>query len=273
MGLSLLLHLAIAAPFFMVKNWPSIQRKQQYTVATFVVTKKAPIKSPPPQPKPRLEKPASQKTAQAPARPKKKAISKPKTPKKRKQRPQLKPKTKPKARPHSASKKRDQVASDSLPQANRRKLNTASPRKKSLKPVFGLTRESVQAKTDSALSARVGNTLMIPQEEAFTPPEQVEDYHAVPAFELTSLPFYKIKVTPEYPESMKAAEVEGEVLLAVTIDARGKVVDLEVKRSDNALFTKAAQAALRRCEFTPATQNGAPVATTIDIPIKFILDE
>lgn len=271
MGLSLLLHLAIAGPFFMVQKRPPIQRKPHYTVATFVVTKKVPINTPPPSPKHTIEKPTPQEAAPAPPRLKKKTISKskPKTPKKRKQRPQLKPK----AKHQPTSKKPDQEISDSLPQANRRKMNAGTPKKKSVKPVFGLTRESVQAKTDSSLSARVGNTLMIPQEEAFTPSEQVEDYHTIPPFELTSLPLYKLKVTPEYPEALRSTEMEGEVLLAVTIDDQGKVVALEVKRSDNVLFTKAAQAALRKCEFTPGMQNGTPVVTTIDIPIKFILDE
>jgi protein TonB len=280
MGLSLLLHLAIATPFFMVKKSPALRKQRQYTVATLVVTKKAPIKPQPvkrpqPLPKPAIEKPAPRKAALALPRPKRKPKLKPKPKPKTKTPEKLKPipQPRPHARPRPTTKKLNQEKADLLPQANRREIDTGIPQKKSVKPVFGLTRESVQAKGDAPLSARIGNTLMKPQEEAFTPSEQVEDYHAIPAFELTSLPVYKIKVTPEYPESMKAEEVEGEVLLAVTIDARGKVVTLEVKRSDNALFTKAAQAALRRCEFTPGTQNGTPVATTIDIPIKFILDE
>jgi protein TonB len=274
MGLSLLLHLAIATPFFMVQKWPDLRKQRQYTVATLVVTKKAPVKPPPvkrpqPLPKPAIEKPVPRKAALALPRPKIKPKPKPKTPEKLKPKPQPRPQP----RPRPTTKKPNQEKADSLPQGNRRKINTGTPKKKSVKPVFGLTRESVQAKGEAPLSARIGNTLMKSQEAPFTPPEQVEDYHSVPPFELSSLPLYKLKVTPEYPESLRSTEMEGEVLLAVTIDDQGKVVALEVKRSDNILFTKAAQAALRKCEFTPGMQNGAPVATTIDIPIKFILDE
>ena len=146
-------------------------------------------------------------------------------------------------------------------------------KKETAKRVFGVTRESVRQDGDSATAVRVGSTLMIDQEEAFTPAEKVKEYHAIPPFALSRLPLYKIKVTPEYPEALKAAEREGEVLLAVTIDDQGKVVDMTVKRSDDVLFTKAAKAALQKCEFTPGMQNGMPVTTIIDVPIKFILDE
>jgi periplasmic protein TonB len=265
MGVSLVLHLAIAAPFMVVKKWPH-KEKKRYAVATLVAVKRAPKKpSNPPAKKPNIEKPVPPKAVVPKPRPEKKPKIKPK--------PKPKPSEKHKLRPQPSPKQPTKKVTRSLPAANKTKTNAETPKKEAIKPVFGLTRESVQLNGDSSLTARVGNTLMIPQDEAFTPPEQVEDYHAVPPFELSSLPLYRIKVTPEYPESMKAAEMEGQVLLAVTIDERGKVVALKVKRSDNALFAKAAQAALKRCEFTPGTQNGTPVTTTIDIPIKFILDD
>jgi TonB family protein len=265
MGVSLVLHLAIASPFIVVKKWPH-KEKKRYTAATLVAVKRAPKKPPqPPAKKPTIEKPVPPKAVVPKPRPEKKPKIKPKPRPKTTEKHKLQPKPSPK----QAKKK----APRSLPLANKTKTNPGTPKKEPVKPVFGLTPESVQPNGDSSLTARVGNTLMKPQDEAFTPPEQVEDYHAVPPFELSSLPLYKIKVTPEYPETMKAAEMEGEVLLAVTIDERGKVVALKVKRSDNALFAKAAQAALKRCEFTPGIQNGTPVTTTIDIPIKFILDD
>lgn len=255
MSASLLLHLAMAAPFFFVPNWPH-QEKQSYTVATFVTIKRAPIKPPqPPAPEPVIEKPAPK------PQPKQKAKIKPK------------PKKKHHRRPQAAPIKPKRASTSTVPAANKRKINDEAHHKESIKPVFGLTPESVRRDGDASQSARVGNTLMMPQEEAFTPPEQVEDYPAVPPFELSSLPLYKTRVTPKYPESLKAAGEEGEVLLAVTIDAEGKVVGLKVKRSDDALFAEAALAALKRCRFTPGLRNGTPVTTTIDIPIKFILDD
>lgn len=267
MGVSLLLHLVIASPFMIVQKWPHKENKR-YTAATLVAVKRASKKPPPPPAnKPNIEKPVPPKAVV----PKPRQEQKPKI--KTKAKPKPKPSQKHKLRPQPAPKKPKKATPRSLPPANTTKMNAGTPKKDPVKPIFGLTRESVQPKGDSALTARIGNTLMKPQDEVFTPSEQVEDYHAIPPFELSSLPSYKIKVTPEYPESMKAAELEGEVLLAVTIDEGGKVVALKVKRADDTLFAKAALAALKRCKFTPGMQNGTPVTTTIDVPIKFILDD
>ena len=111
------------------------------------------------------------------------------------------------------------------------------------------------------------------QEEEYTPPDEVKTYAVVPAFELSSMPVYRNRVEPDYPVELKSREIEGEVLLTATIDQEGKVVKVTVKRSDDELFSKAAIAALKQCSFSPGMQNGKPVTTTIDIPIKFILDE
>jgi periplasmic protein TonB len=265
LGASLLLHLAMAAPFFCVPKGPHPEKKS-YTVATLVTIKKAPLKPPEPvAPKPKIKKVTPQKRPVPIPPPKKKAKTTPK--------PKHKALKKKIRRPQPAAPKPKKTSTSSLPAANRTKTKDKTPKKEPIKPVFGLTRESVRQSGDAALSARVGNTLMTPQEEAFTPPEEVEDYASVPPFELSRLPLYKTRVTPEYPEPMKAAGRQGEVLLAVTIDENGKVVALKVKRSNNALFAKAALAALKKCEFTPGLQNGAPVTTTIDIPIKFMLDD
>ncbi|MGD9211794.1 MAG: energy transducer TonB, partial [Desulfobacteraceae bacterium] len=95
----------------------------------------------------------------------------------------------------------------------------------------------------------------------------------IPVFELSTLPVAKHKVKPEYPDYLKQKEIEGDVLLAATIDENGKVVNITVKRSDHELFSKAAMTALKRFSFKPGEQNGRPVTTTIDIPIKFVLNE
>lgn len=262
MGLSLLMHIAVASPFFFIAKWPHPERKT-FPVATIVAVKMAPKKPlpPPPPPKPVVKKPEPIKAKSIKPKPKPKPKIKPEPKPHKKIIPPSKPK------PNQPKRKTE----PSLPAANTENLKARA--KAPIKPVFGLTRESVQPKGESSMSARIGNTLMTAQEETFTPPEKVEAYNTVPVFELSSLPHYKKRVTPDYPESLKAAEKEGEVLLSVTIDGQGKVVALKVKRSDDVLFANAAQTALEKCEFTPGLQNGTPVTTTIDIPIKFILDD
>jgi TonB family protein len=258
MGLSLAVHIALCSPL-VLKEWGR-ENVRRYPVAALVsvyidsrppmetVTKKIePVEKIPPKVLPKKHRKDKPK-------PKDKSI------KKIKQKRYIQP------------DKQKKTTSDSLPVPNT-KTNKDLAKKETEKPVFGVTRESVRHDGDSAMAVRVGNTLMIDQEEAFTPAEKVKAYHAIPPFALSRLPLYKIKVTPQYPEALKTAEREGEVLLAVTIDDQGKVVAIKVKRSDDVLFTKAAKAALKKCEFTPGMQNGMPVTTIIDIPIKFVLDE
>jgi periplasmic protein TonB len=185
---------------------------------------------------------------------------KPKKIQKRVSKPAIKPKViKPKLKPT--------LPPSNTPHAKR----PADPKK--VKPVFGVNRDSLAKAGKSETAVRVGNTLMQSQEKEYTPPEEVKTYVSVPVFELSTMPVYKTKVDPKYPPSLKKKEVEGEVLLSATIDETGKVVKVSVKRSDNGLFSKAAVAALKQCTFTPAKQNDTPVTTTIDIPIKFMLDE
>ncbi len=151
--------------------------------------------------------------------------------------------------------------------------NADSPEGRDVKPVFGMNRDSIGKSGTSGMSVRVGNTLMQAQEEEYTPPEEVKAYTVVPPFELSSSPSYKTRVEPDYPPSLRNRDVEGEVLLSATIDENGRVVAVKVKRSDDELFSQAAVKAVKQFTFIPGRKNGKPVATTIDIPIKFILDK
>lgn len=258
MGLSLVVHIALGSPL-VLREWGR-EDTRHYPVVTLVsvqIASRSPVETV-------AEKIGPMEKAPPKVLPKKHRKDKPK--------PKDKSIRKIKQKRYIQPDKQKKKTSDSLPVPNK-KTNKDLSKKETPKPVFGVTRESVRQDGDSEMAVRVGNTLMIDQEEAFTPAEKVKEYNAIPPFELSRLPLYKIKVIPEYPESLKAAEREGEVLLAVTIDDLGKVVAMVVKRSDNELFTKAAKAALKKCEFTPGMQNGMPVTTIIDVPIKFVLDE
>lgn len=258
MGLSLVVHITLCSPL-VLKEWGS-KDVRHYPVVTLVsvqIASKSPMEA------------VAENTE-----PVKKIPPKvlPKQQRKNKPKPKVKSINKTKRKRYIQPDKHKKKTSDSLPVPNKI-IDKDLAQKETPRPVFGVTRESVRQDGDSTVAVRVGNTLMKDQEETFTPAEKVKVYHAIPPFELSRLPLYKIKVTPEYPESLKAAEREGEVLLAVTVDDQGKVVAMMVKRSDDVLFTKAAKAALKKCEFTPGMQNGMPVTTIIDVPIKFVLDE
>jgi len=161
----------------------------------------------------------------------------------------------------------------------------APPPQEEVQPVFGVTKDTV-AKADTGIGVRVGNTLMKEMEKEYTPPEQVRDlakvedkrpeppkFAPIPVFKLAKMPEVKAKIKPEYPAQLRKDEIEGEVLLKVSINKLGQIVDAKVVASDHELFSKAALAAIRQWQFKPALlANGEAVDSVVDIPVIFQLE-
>ena len=163
-----------------------------------------------------------------------------------------------------------------LPVSHQRTENKEVSKVEDVKPVFGVTKKTVAEgiPRETGVAVRVGNTLMKEMEAEYTPPEEVRQYVTIPVFDLTILPEFKSRVTPEYPESLQDLEIEGKVFLSATIDDRGVVTAVRVLRSDHELFSKAATIALLASVFRPATHNGEPVGTILDeLVYTFVLDE
>lgn len=76
---------------------------------------------------------------------------------------------------------------------------------------------------------------------------------------------------PVYPELARRAEVEGMVVVLVTIDETGKVIDAEVATSDSSVFDEAALAAAYKFVFRPALQRDIPVRAKIAVRFRFSL--
>ena len=66
-----------------------------------------------------------------------------------------------------------------------------------------------------------------------------------------------------YPELAREQGVEGAVRIELDINAEGQVTAARVLQSDDALLTDAAVAAALQLRFSPATDNGVPVASTL----------
>jgi protein TonB len=79
-------------------------------------------------------------------------------------------------------------------------------------------------------------------------------------------------VAPVYPESMRRDHVSGIVLVNCEVDVHGNVAEPKIEKASNPEFEEPALAALRRWKFKPAERDGAPVATRVSIPIKFLLE-
>lgn len=80
-------------------------------------------------------------------------------------------------------------------------------------------------------------------------------------------------VAPDYPRELRDQKVSGVVMVKCTIDEQGNVSETEIAKSSNESFDKFAIDALKKWKFKPGKQDGAPVAMTVTIPVKFVADE
>ena len=90
---------------------------------------------------------------------------------------------------------------------------------------------------------------------------------------LSSKPAYLYNPHPPYPELSRKAGHSGVVILRVSVSESGKVSTLSViKSSGYTALDERARSAVRRWIFKPARWNGRPVATQVDVPVRFSLD-
>lgn len=75
----------------------------------------------------------------------------------------------------------------------------------------------------------------------------------------------------DYPARAIAQGIEGTLELAFTVEANGRVTDLEVVQSLHPLCDSAAVAGVRAVRFVPARQEGTPVPIRLRLPVRFRL--
>jgi periplasmic protein TonB len=85
---------------------------------------------------------------------------------------------------------------------------------------------------------------------------------------------YRREVTPVYPRSARQQGQEGEGILILEIDERGRVREVELKHSSGfALLDRAAMDAARRCLFHPARIGNQAVASHVERSYRFVMAE
>ncbi len=91
-----------------------------------------------------------------------------------------------------------------------------------------------------------------------------------PAPGLLEAPAVLSRTEPAYPEPARRAGIEGTVELEVSIDAAGKVTDVEVVRGLPLGLSEAAADAVHRWTFRPARAASGPVASRQTVRIRFV---
>ncbi len=79
---------------------------------------------------------------------------------------------------------------------------------------------------------------------------------------------------PEYPELLRAQNVEDVVKVEVRLDKKGKVTSARVVApSKHKEFNKAALAGAKKFSFAPAKRDGVPISYTVVLTIRFQLND
>jgi TonB family C-terminal domain len=80
---------------------------------------------------------------------------------------------------------------------------------------------------------------------------------------------------PQYPDTLRAAKIQGEVLAQFVVDEGGRYVPGTFKalKSSHTLFTAAVREALPKMKFVPAEIGGHRVRQLVQQPFVFALDK
>ena len=79
---------------------------------------------------------------------------------------------------------------------------------------------------------------------------------------------------PAYPDMLRSAGIEGQVLAQFVVDTLGRadMTQFKALKSDNDLFTNAVKQALQRMRFLPAEVGGRKVKQLVQQPFQFSLN-
>ena len=86
-------------------------------------------------------------------------------------------------------------------------------------------------------------------------------------------PSYLRNPAPVYPLYARQLEQQGLVILLVSVDKTGRPIEVQVKTSSGfPLLDASASKALWKWRFNPARVGGWPIESTVEIPIRFQLE-
>jgi protein TonB len=74
---------------------------------------------------------------------------------------------------------------------------------------------------------------------------------------------------PRYPQNLKQKGISGKVVIEATVDTTGKVSNAKILESSDPAFSEAVLKAIRQWMFNPATKDGQPISSKIQVPFSF----
>jgi len=103
-------------------------------------------------------------------------------------------------------------------------------------------------------------------------PESIGQNTSLYSFEDVSVkPEVIHKERPYYPDEARKNGIMGLVVVTVTIDEMGDVIEANILSTEDPALNKTSLEAAKKCKFKPAEIDGQPVKVNFNIPFKFAL--
>ncbi|MCB1198435.1 MAG: TonB family protein [Deltaproteobacteria bacterium] len=139
-----------------------------------------------------------------------------------------------------------------------------------VKPVFGISKDTVTTNDPNAVVVKTGNTIVKEVDN-----EILESDTALPvpkpAYLVSQMPVLQKEIKPEYPSEAREKNIEGKVVLNVLIDDLGKVRNVKVIEDPGFGMAEKAKEAMFGYVFQPAKISGKPVAVEVRYVVTFEL--
>lgn len=153
--------------------------------------------------------------------------------------------------------------------------NDAPPPQQPAKPVLVVGISMSSTTSAGSFAAGVGNTLYGKADAKAADPNEVKAYSApkyMPIHQVDTEPSVASEVKVPYPDEARRAGIEGTVVLSITVDTEGTVVNARVISGPGYGLNEAARDAIKRFKFKPAVKNGEAVSTELKYSYTFVLD-
>lgn len=92
-----------------------------------------------------------------------------------------------------------------------------------------------------------------------------------PVTKLTKLPSFLTKIEPIYPLPEQHSGTQAYVLAEITLNANGKLLDINIVKSAGNHFDNAVLLAIKQSTFSPGYIGANPVAVKVVVPFRFKL--
>lgn len=129
----------------------------------------------------------------------------------------------------------------------------------------------IEAEDDELLDdVTIEETEVVFEARDDAPPPPPEDDEVYEFFAVSEKPVITKRAVPQYPDLARKAQIEGKVVVTVTIDKKGNVENAVIFKSVP-MLDEAALGAAMQCKFKPAKQRDKFVKVKMNIPFDFKL--